>query len=60
VSNRAADSARFGQRFGSKKQLQLYEAAGKLEPTSEYLRSEPAIIAGIAMATLPASTVGRG
>jgi anaerobic selenocysteine-containing dehydrogenase len=31
--------------------------AAKLEPASEYLRSEPAIIAGVAMATLPASKV---
>jgi anaerobic selenocysteine-containing dehydrogenase len=35
----------------------VHASRGKLEPASEYLRSEPAIIAGIAMATLPASKV---
>jgi molybdopterin-dependent oxidoreductase alpha subunit len=35
----------------------VHASRGKLEPASEHLRSEPAIIAGIAMATLPASKV---
>jgi anaerobic selenocysteine-containing dehydrogenase len=35
----------------------VHASRGKLEPVSEYLRSEPAIIAGVAMATLPASKV---
>lgn len=35
----------------------VHASRGKLQPASEHLRSEPAIIAGIAMATLPASTV---
>jgi molybdopterin-dependent oxidoreductase alpha subunit len=35
----------------------VHASRGKLEPASEYLRSEPAIIAGIAMATLPTSKV---
>jgi anaerobic selenocysteine-containing dehydrogenase len=35
----------------------VHASHGKLEPASEYLRSEPAIIAGIAMATLPSSKV---
>jgi anaerobic selenocysteine-containing dehydrogenase len=35
----------------------VHASRGKLEPASEYLRSEPAIIAGVAMATLPASKV---
>jgi molybdopterin-dependent oxidoreductase alpha subunit len=35
----------------------VHASRGKLEPASEHLRSEPAIIAGIAMATLPSSKV---
>ena len=35
----------------------VHASRGKLPPASEYLRSEPAIIAGIAMATLPATKV---
>ena len=35
----------------------VHASRGKLEPASEHLRSEPAIIAGIAAATLPASKV---
>jgi molybdopterin-dependent oxidoreductase alpha subunit len=35
----------------------VHASRGKLPPASEHLRSEPAIIAGIAMATLPASKV---
>jgi molybdopterin-dependent oxidoreductase alpha subunit len=35
----------------------VHASRGKLEPASEHLRSEPAIIAGVAMATLPASKV---
>lgn len=35
----------------------VHASRGKLEPASEHLRSEPAIIAGIAHATLPASRV---
>ncbi len=35
----------------------VHASRGKLAPASDYLRSEPAIIAGIAMATLPASRV---
>lgn len=35
----------------------VHASRGKLVPASEHLRSEPAIIAGIAMATLPASKV---
>jgi molybdopterin-dependent oxidoreductase alpha subunit len=35
----------------------VHASRGKLEPASEQLRSEPAIIAGIAMATLPDSKV---
>ncbi|MFJ3045628.1 FdhF/YdeP family oxidoreductase [Herbaspirillum chlorophenolicum] len=35
----------------------VHASAGKLEPASEYLRSEPAIVAGIAQAALPGSKV---
>ncbi|MGU7779613.1 FdhF/YdeP family oxidoreductase [Burkholderia sp. PU8-34] len=35
----------------------VHASAGKLKPASEHLRSEPAIVAGIAHATLPASKV---
>jgi len=35
----------------------VHASRGKLAPASEHLRSEPAIIAGIAMATLPSSKV---
>jgi molybdopterin-dependent oxidoreductase alpha subunit len=35
----------------------VHASRGKLEPASEHLRSEPAIIAGIARATLPDSKV---
>jgi molybdopterin-dependent oxidoreductase alpha subunit len=35
----------------------VHASRGKLPPASEHLRSEPAIIAGIAMATLPQSKV---
>ena len=35
----------------------VHASRGKLAPASEYLRSEPAIIAGIALATLPNSKV---
>ena len=35
----------------------VHASAGKLTPASEFLRSEPAIIAGIAAATLPNSKV---
>jgi anaerobic selenocysteine-containing dehydrogenase len=35
----------------------VHASRGKLVPASEFLRSEPAIIAGIAMATLPNSKV---
>jgi molybdopterin-dependent oxidoreductase alpha subunit len=35
----------------------VHASRGKLPPASEHLRSEPAIIAGIAMATLPDSKV---
>jgi anaerobic selenocysteine-containing dehydrogenase len=35
----------------------VHASRGKLEPASEQLRSEPAIIAGIAVAALPASKV---
>jgi len=35
----------------------VHASRGKLAPASEHLRSEPAIIAGIAAATLPASRV---
>ena len=35
----------------------VHASRGKLEPASEYLRSEPAIIAGIAIATSPSSRV---
>ncbi|MGU7775545.1 FdhF/YdeP family oxidoreductase [Burkholderia sp. MR1-5-21] len=35
----------------------VHASAGKLTPASEHLRSEPAIVAGIAHATLPASKV---
>ena len=35
----------------------VHASQGKLTPASEYLRSEPAIIAGIAQATLPQSRV---
>ena len=35
----------------------VHASRGKLEPASEHLRSEPAIIGGIAMATLTASKV---
>jgi molybdopterin-dependent oxidoreductase alpha subunit len=35
----------------------VHASRGKLEPASEFLRSEPAIIGEIAMATLPASKV---
>lgn len=35
----------------------VHASAGKLTPASEFLRSEPAIVAGIARATLPASKV---
>ena len=35
----------------------VHASRGKLEPASEHLRSEPAIVAGIASATLPASKV---
>jgi anaerobic selenocysteine-containing dehydrogenase len=35
----------------------VHASRGKLKPASEYLRSEPAIIAGMAAATLPASKV---
>ncbi|MCB8882999.1 FdhF/YdeP family oxidoreductase [Acidisoma cellulosilytica] len=35
----------------------VHASRGKLPPASEHLRSEPAIIAGIAMATLPNSKV---
>jgi len=36
----------------------VHASRGKLEPASEHLRSEPAIVAGIAAATLPGSKVG--
>ena len=32
----------------------VHASRGKLAPASEHLRSEPAIVAGIAKATLPA------
>ena len=35
----------------------VHASAGKLKPASDQLRSEPAIVAGIAHATLPASKV---
>lgn len=35
----------------------VHASAGKLTPASEFLRSEPAIVAGLAHATLPGSTV---
>jgi molybdopterin-dependent oxidoreductase alpha subunit len=35
----------------------VHASRGRLPPASEHLRSEPAIVAGIAAATLPASTV---
>ena len=35
----------------------VHASSGKLPPASEHLRSEPAIVAGIAMATLPFSKV---
>jgi molybdopterin-dependent oxidoreductase alpha subunit len=35
----------------------VHASRGRLEPASEQLRSEPSIIAGIAMATLPSSKV---
>ena len=35
----------------------VHASRGKMEPASDDLRSEPAIIAGVAMATLPASKV---
>jgi molybdopterin-dependent oxidoreductase alpha subunit len=35
----------------------VHASRGKLAPASEHLRSEPAIVAGMAMATLPASKV---
>lgn len=35
----------------------VHASRGKLQPASEHLRSEPAIIAGMAAATLPASKV---
>jgi molybdopterin-dependent oxidoreductase alpha subunit len=35
----------------------VHASAGKLPPASEYLRSEPAIVAGMALATLPQSKV---
>ena len=35
----------------------VHASRGKLPPASQYLRSEPAIVAGIAMATLPKSKV---
>jgi molybdopterin-dependent oxidoreductase alpha subunit len=35
----------------------VHASSGKLKPASEHLRSEPAIVAGIAMATLPNSKV---
>jgi molybdopterin-dependent oxidoreductase alpha subunit len=35
----------------------VHASAGKLTPASEHLRSEPAIVAGMARATLPDSTV---
>jgi molybdopterin-dependent oxidoreductase alpha subunit len=35
----------------------VHASAGKLGPASEHLRSEPAIVAGMALATLPASPV---
>ena len=35
----------------------VHASAGKLTPASEFLRSEPAIVAGIAKATLPGSLV---
>jgi molybdopterin-dependent oxidoreductase alpha subunit len=35
----------------------VHASRGKLPPASEHLRSEPAIIAGMALATLPASKV---
>ncbi|QBR03721.1 FdhF/YdeP family oxidoreductase [Paraburkholderia pallida] len=35
----------------------VHASRGKLPPASEHLRSEPAIVAGIAQATLPASKV---
>ncbi|MGE8318804.1 MAG: FdhF/YdeP family oxidoreductase [Comamonas sp.] len=36
----------------------VHASAGRLRPASEHLRSEPAIVAGMAAATLPASKVG--
>ncbi|HHG8775298.1 TPA: FdhF/YdeP family oxidoreductase [Raoultella planticola] len=36
----------------------VHASSGKLKPASEFLRSEPAIIAGIAEATLPDSKIG--
>ncbi len=38
----------------------VHASRGRLAPASEHLRSEPAIIAGLAMATLPASRVAWG
>src|SRR5262249_40815216 len=35
----------------------VHASRGKLSPPSEHVRSEPAIVAGMAMATLPASKV---
>ncbi|APD11125.1 CbbBc protein [Pandoraea vervacti] len=35
----------------------VHASAGRLKPASEHLRSEPAIVAGMAQATLPASKV---
>ena len=35
----------------------VHASAGKLAPASEHLRSEPAIVAGMALATLPGSKV---
>jgi molybdopterin-dependent oxidoreductase alpha subunit len=35
----------------------VHASRGKLEPASEHLRSEPAIVAGMAVATLPVSRV---
>ncbi|CDL24018.1 Putative formate dehydrogenase oxidoreductase protein [Klebsiella pneumoniae IS53] len=35
----------------------VHASSGKLKPASPMLRSEPAIVAGLAKATLPASKV---
>ena len=37
----------------------VHASSGKLKPASELLRSEPAIVAGMAKAVMPASKVPR-